>query len=257
MLQRLPGSGSGLAAQCASGEASGLVSWLLRGIDDAVAQHADVIVLSLGSIVDMYTGAGAGLKASFDRATHAAAAAGTLIVAAAGNDGFDLSDGRYLELPAQARDVLAITASTNPDCAENNRTGAVCAPGPVTRPYYANSGTTLAALAAPGGNYPVGGDTSVSGWVRGACSAGHPNTQDGPVDSGHSMGCFNLGHQSYVQAMGTSASAALAGGQAALIRAAHPEWTVATVLQVMRATARSLPSGLALIDAAAAIAYRP
>lgn len=258
VLQRVPGDGATAEAKCTKGEAAGLVSWLLKGIDDAVSQHADVIVLSLGSVIDLYTGDGAGLKASFDRATHAAAEAGVVIVAAAGNDGFDLSNSRYLELPAQARDVLAVIASTNPDCAENNRTGAVCAPGPVTRPYYSNYGAPLNAIAAPGGNYPQGSDEAVSGWVRGACSSGRPGTADGMPDANHSEGCFNLGHQGYVQAMGTSASAPLAAGVAALVRAAHPNWDATMVVSALRNSARPMPQMSAgIVDAAAALAFKP
>ncbi len=258
VLQRMPGIGSTVAAQCASGQAAGLVSWLLKGIDDAVQQHADIIVLSLGSIVDLYTGDGAGLKSAFDRVTHAAASAGVLIVAAAGNEAFDLSNPRYLQLPAQARDVIAITASTNPACAENNSTGAACAAGAVTMPYYSNFGAPLQAVAAPGGNYPVGGDEAVSGWIRGACSSGKPSTVDGlPSDSTHSFGCFNLGHVQYVQAMGTSASAGLAAGAAALLRAAHPGWTPANVALALRSTATVTLGGKLVLNTAAALDFQP
>ncbi len=258
VLQRMPGAGATVAAQCAAGEAEGLVSSLLKGIDDAVAQHADVIVLSLGSIVDLYTGDGAGLKTSFDRATHAAASAGVVIVAAAGNDGFDLSNARYVSLPAQARDVLAVTASTNPDCKEATGLIGSCAAGAVTRPYYSNHGAPLNAVAAPGGDLPMGTDEGVSGFVRGACSSGKPGTTDGLPASGASMGCFNLGHQQYVQAMGTSASAPLVGGVAALVKAAHPGWDGAAVVSAIRASARTMP-GLSepLVDAGAAVAYTP
>ena len=252
VLQRMPGSGSTVAAQCQAGQASGLVSWLLKGIDDAVAQHADVVVLSLGSIVDLYTGDGAGLKSAFDQVTHAAANAGVLIVAAAGNDGFDLSNTRYLQLPAQARDVLAVTASSNANCAENNLTRATCVAGAVTVPYYANYGAPLQALAAPGGNYPAGADEAVSGWIRGACSSGLPGTETGvPADRTHSYGCFNLGHAAYVQAMGTSASAGLAAGAAALLRATHPAWTPAAVAASMRSGSIALKGGSTLLDTAA------
>ncbi|GAA3765037.1 S8 family serine peptidase [Terriglobus aquaticus] len=249
VLQRMPGTGVTVSAQCQAGQASGLVSWLLKGIDDAVSQHADVIVLSLGSIVDLYTGDGAGLKSAFDQVTHAAANAGVLIVAAAGNDGFDLSNSRYLELPAQARDVLAVTATSNPDCAEDNRTGAACSAGAVTLPYYSNYGAPLQAVAAPGGNYPAGADEAVSGWIRGACSSGVPGTADGaPSDHAHSYGCFNFGHAAYVQAMGTSASAGLAAGAAALLRATHPAWTPAELAAAMRSGTTALKGGSTLLD---------
>jgi subtilisin family serine protease len=217
-----------VATQCATGQAGGLLSWVIQGIEDAVANHADVVSLSLGSLIDLETGEGAGLKATFDRVTYAATQAGTILVAAAGNDGFDLSNQRYMELPAQAHGVLAIVGSTNPACAENLTAGAVCNPGPITRAYYSNFGAPLNTLAAPGGSMPDGATAGVaSGWIRGACSAGIPGTQDGAPDATHSLGCFNLGHTQYVEAMGTSASAALAAGVAALYRGAHPAWSAA------------------------------
>lgn len=236
VVQRMPGSGATDTERCANGQASGLMSWVIQGIDDAVAQGANVISLSLGGMVDLYTGDGAGLKTMFDRATHAAAEAGVVIVAALGNDGFDFSNPRYIELPAQARDVIPVVATTNPACAENLASGASCTAGAVTIPYYSNRGAA-GAVAAPGGSYPEGGDEAVSGWVRGACASGAAGTADGlPVDSHHSFGCFALGHQQYVQAMGTSASTPLVAGVVALMRAAHPDWNVQKVADVLRST---------------------
>jgi subtilisin family serine protease len=254
-MQRMPGTNGGdEAAQCESGEASGLLSWVLQGIEDAVEQRADVITLSLGVMVDMQTGEGAGLKASFDRVTYAAEQAGAVVVAAAGNDGFDFSDARYVELPAQARGVLAVVASTNPACAETATMTAACVAGAPALAYYANRGAMLNAVAAPGGSYPEGGDDAVSGFVRGACSRGLPETVDGlPGDDAHSLGCFGLGHQAYVQAMGSSASAPLAAGVAALLRAAHPEWDAATLIERMRVSATPLADGYGVVNAAAAL----
>jgi subtilisin family serine protease len=262
VIERLPDPASSapdIATQCATGQASGLLSWVIQGIQDAIAQHADVISLSLGMVVDLETGEGAGLQAIFDRVTYAASQAGAVVIASAGNDGLDLFNPRYIELPAQARGVLAVVASTNPGCAEDlaQASGGIspdCAPGPVTLPYYSNFGAPLNAIAAPGGSYPAGPDTGVSGWVRGACSSGLANTADGPPsDTAHSFGCFNLGHVAYVQAMGTSASAALAAGAAALIRAANPSWTSSQIIAAMRASAsqtQSLPAAPLLNTAA-------
>jgi lantibiotic leader peptide-processing serine protease len=246
VLQRMPASITGdtnPADLCEAGEASGLLSWVMQGIEDAITNRADVISLSIGALADLSTGDGAGLLAAFNKITYAAEQANIVIVASAGNDGLDLSNPRYVELPAQSRGVLAIVASTNPACAENTIPGAVCASGPVTFAYYSNYGSPLNALAAPGGSYPDGGDTTVSGWIRGACSSGKPNTVDGlPIDSNHSYGCFNLGHTPYVQAMGTSASAPLAAGAAALLRAAHPTWSADTVVTAMRNSAITMPA---------------
>ncbi|MBB5329229.1 S8 family peptidase [Tunturiibacter gelidoferens] len=257
-LQRMPASITGDTNpndQCEAGEASGLLSWVMQGIEDAIANRADVISLSVGAVADLTTGDGAGLLAAFNQITYAAAQANVVLVASGGNDGIDLSNPRYIELPAQSRGVLAIAASTNPACAQNTTPGATCTPGPVALAYYSNYGAPLNALAAPGGSYPDGPDTGVSGWIQGACSSGLTNTADGlPADSTHSYGCFNLGHTPYVQAMGTSASAPLAAGVAALLRAAHPDWSAATVVTAMRNSAVPLPGlSIPLIDAAAAL----
>jgi subtilisin family serine protease len=240
VLQRMPGSGATLTAQCEAGQAEGLLSWVLQGINDAVANHADVISLSLGTMVDLTTGDGAGWKAQFDAVTYAAAQAGTVIVAAMGNDGLNLSPGgpnaQYVELPAMARSVLPVTASTNPACAENLAAGAVCAAGAVTRPYYANYGAA-GEIAAGGGSYPEGAGTGVSGFVEGACSSGLVNTTDGLPANGQSFGCFGTGHAPYIQAMGTSASAPLVAGAAAILRAEHPGWSAAAIVAALQTSA--------------------
>lgn len=239
VLERVPAAtGATDTARCEAGESSGLLSWVLAGINDALANNAQVISMSLGTTIDLASSDGARVKSAFDHVTYAALQAGAVLVAAAGNDGYNLNNPRYVEIPAQAQGVLAVIASTNPDCAEDTRSGATCRPGNSSMAYYSNYGSPLNAIAAPGGSYPEGADTAVSGWVRGACSMGVPHTADGlPSDAAHSFGCFDAGHAAYVQAIGTSASAPLVAGAAALLFAAHPEWSAQIVVDALRHTA--------------------
>jgi subtilisin family serine protease len=97
---------------------------------------------------------------------------------------------------------------------------------------------------------------ATSGWVRGACSSGIPNTTDGlPTDSSHSFGCFDLGHTAYVQAIGTSASAPLVAGAVALLRSVHPDWDPTRVIDALRSTAIPPTSALPVpqLDTATAL----
>jgi subtilisin family serine protease len=246
VLERLPAVATAAdPTGCLNGQASGLLSWFVQGIEDAILNRADIVSMSFGTLVNITTGSGSGELTVFNRATAAAFNAGVVLIAAAGNDAANLSSGEVVELPAQSRDVLAVVASTNPACAQNLKAGATCAEGPVTLAYYTNVGAPLNPLAAPGGSYPSAGALNPSttpnaetGWVTGACSNGKPSTVSGiPSDAAHSLGCFNLGHAAYVQAIGTSASAPLVAGAAALLLSAHPTWSPATVIQSLRSAA--------------------
>lgn len=252
VLERVPAAGSQSAqVLCENGTPAGLMSWVLAGISAASAQGADVISLSLGGLIDSYSGEGAGLIAAYNRAAYTATTNGSLLVAAVGNNAQSLDNNRYVEMPAQAEDVLAVLASTNPQCAQTQTAGSPCAAGPVSLATYSNYGVTLQAVAAPGGSNPTGpaNGVGVTGYVRGACSSGLPGTADGlPSSAGHSFGCFSLGHTAYVEAVGTSASAPLVAGVVALLKAASPQLTPQQIANVIRtsATAVGTSSGFTL-----------
>jgi subtilisin family serine protease len=242
VIERLPSTSTSgtTTAQCEAGEGSGLLSWVIKGIQDAITNKASVISLSLGTLVDTSTGDGAGWVTQMDSVTYAAAQAGAVIIAAAGNNGINLAGSKYVDLPAQNRNVLAVVASTNPACKENLAAGATCVAGSVTRAYYSNYGSVLNAVAAPGGSLPVYSTLGVSGAVRGACTSGIAGTVEGlPATKGQSFGCFALGHTPYVQAIGTSAATPFVAGAAAILRAAHPSWTPAQVISALRSSAAS------------------
>jgi lantibiotic leader peptide-processing serine protease len=241
VLERLPATSAATpTAACEAGQATGLLSWVIEGIDDAVANHANVISLSLGTLVDLTTGDGAGWKSTFNAVTYTASQSGVTIVAALGNDSLNLNS-TLIELPAESRNVLPVAASTNPACAENLTPNATCIPGPITLASYSNFGAPNT-LAAPGGSYPEASATGVSGFVRGACSSGLTNTTDGLPANGQSFGCFNLGHTPYIQAIGTSAAAPLVAAAAALLHAVHPNWTPTQIIAALLTTATHLPN---------------
>ena len=256
VLERMPAAGAAdTTTLCTNGAPAGLMSWVLAGIEAASAAHADIISLSVGGLLDTYSGEDAGLIAMFDRATYQATQNGSLVVAALGNDGQSLDNSRYMEMPAQATDVVAVMASTNPACAQNLNSGATCQEGSAALAYYSNYGVTLNAVAAPGGSYPeTSTATGETGFVRGACSMGLPHTANGlPALRGHSFGCFDQGHAQYVEAMGTSAAAPLVAGVAALIKGAQPHLSPTQIANLLRTTASLAVPAMPQVSAAAAL----
>jgi hypothetical protein len=248
VLQRMPGTGSNtVTANCEAGEPAGLLSWALEGIADAMVQKANVISMSFGTLIDITTPDGTAWQEQFNSVTAAATKHNVVLIASLGDDGLNLTlgSGNYLEMPAQSLNVLAIAASTNPACAENLTPGATCTAGARALASYTNyvlnqTRNQPRIIAAPGGNYPEGpglnDPSAATGFVTGACSNGLPNTADGLPQNGRSFGCFGSGHASYVQAMGTTASAALVAGAAAILHAANPRASAEDIINSMYAS---------------------
>ena len=110
-----------LIAKVMDNTGSGQVSWLISGIEWAVNNNAKVISMSLGS---------SSYSSALDTACSNALAAGTLLVAAAGND--DVNTPFY---PASLSSVISVVAI------DQNKNKA----------SFSNYGSTIA-LAAPGVN---------------------------------------------------------------------------------------------------------
>ncbi len=237
--------------KCRFRNGSGFFSWILGGMLYAQSQGADVISMSLGGFVPRRAPGGGAVLAAFNRIANFINAAGTVIVASAGNAGLDLDNlGSFVHLPSDAEGVISVTATTNPACVEDLTPPLVCAAGPDGLAFYSNFGSSLHGLAAPGGSLPAGGAPGPTGFVRGGCSGGLAGTVTppsagypavGPPPAGTSWGCFSFTglsqHAWYVQAVGTSASSPHVAGVAALIKAANPSLTPAQIRTILQQTA--------------------
>jgi subtilisin family serine protease len=216
--------------------------------------------MSLGGFVPRNQPGGAALFSAFNRVANFVTAHGAVVLAAAGNAALDLNKiGPFVELPADAANIIAVVATTNPALPPPG-----CPPGTDCLASYSDFGSSLHGLAAPGGDIPVGGcafsgtPCNPTGFVRGACSAGVPGTTtpspagypaSGPPPAGTSWGCFQLSaivsgelvnHIWYVQATGTSAATPIAAGVAALVKAANPSLTPSQIRTTLQQTAQDI-----------------
>jgi subtilisin family serine protease len=165
---------------------SGAFSWLIQGIMYASGPdvQADVINMSLGATFDRINAGGGGagpLIAALNRAINHAAAAGTLCVSSAGNEGVNLNS-RIWSIPAQSGNGMAVAATGPYGLADFDRPAS-----------YTNYGQSVINVAAPGGDF--------------ASAAGYP--YDMVLSPGSATG--------YYFAAGTSMAAPHVSGVAALI----------------------------------------
>jgi serine protease len=207
MIVRVLGRGGGSVDDIANGilYAAGLAN----GSGVVPAQRADVVNMSLG---------GPGLNAVLEQACDAAANAGTLLVAAAGND-----NSANPSSPAAFSSVLSVGA-----------VDLVRARAP-----YSNFSTTID-VWAPGGDMSadLNGDTYADGVL--SCSA---NDQ---------------GQFFYQFENGTSMASPHVAGVAALVKATNPSLTAAQIRAILIGNATTqagsgLPNGGRILDALLAV----
>ena len=267
--------------RCANRNANGLVSWVLQGMLRANTLGADVISMSLGAGVprNFPGGDGAAIWSAFNRVINYVTSHGSVLVAAAGNEAADLDRAKaVVAVPVDSPGAISATATTNPALLPPTPPARQpCAAGEDCLAYYSDYGSSLHGVAAPGGDFLAGGCTAAgvcapTGFIRGACAAGVPGTiapssvgypATGPPPAGTSWGCFSSAtqHSWYVQAIGTSGSTPLAGGVAALIKAANPGLSPAQITRILQQSAEDIGKhgydelfNFGLVNATAAVA---
>lgn len=166
---------------------TGSFSWVIGGIlyaaDPAAfglpqCAPADIINMSLGAGFNKRATGGGPLVAALASAVNYATSKGTLVISAAGNNGFDL--GQFQDVvfvPAESGSGLAISATGPRDIA-----GALGPPGDPRAPApYSNYGEGTTYVAAPGG-FPgitalvdVNSPASIAGTKEGALAQYGPN----------------------------------------------------------------------------------
>jgi hypothetical protein len=179
-----------------------------QAIDDAVANGASVVSLSLGSPNS------SGADAAEQDAIDAAIAANVTVVAAAGNEFDNQGNGTLLDYPAAYPGVIAVGASAVFDSAMNNYAAITSE----TVASYSNSGPTL---LAPGGDslsdpaIDCSNSTApcdILHWIE-----GYSTTSAGlPADR-----CSNTGGACSVLFNGTSQATPQVSGAVALMMAKH------------------------------------
>jgi len=179
----------------------------------ATEGRADIINMSLGALFPRGHRDGAELTSALNRAVNFASRNGTLVVAAAGNDGLNMDRAaNWTVTPAESGNAIAISA-TGP---MNFASGATDFNGPTS---YSNHGNSLVWVSAPGGNYDYPGEENCTRLTSTGAAVVRPCWVFDMVLS-TARGTSPAG--AYSWAAGTSMAAPAAAAVAALIKQKHP-----------------------------------
>jgi len=195
---------------------------------------ADIINMSLGALFPRGGGnTGAGLLiAALNKAVNYAGK-NTLVVSAAGNDGFDLDhSGSYIAVPAMSGSGIAVSATGPVGFAVGYPSGAMNFRRPAS---YTNYGSSIIWVAAPGGDYMLPGTANCS---IPRVPAGSVTTQCWVFDMVISCSRGSGGSIStYTWAAGTSMAVPHVAGVAALIKQRYPGISVGALKNFLANTA--------------------
>jgi subtilisin family serine protease len=192
----------------------GLTEWIVDGIIWAVDNDADIINMSLGGgIFDRNDPAYADYVRLYNRALQYASNNNVLVIAAAGNDGYDFTGTNDTTFPAGGVGVVSVASTGAYGWALSPATGGLHPMG-LDRPayMYSNYGNNHIDIAAPGGDYELSfvDDSSV-------CTI-----------AGLARPCFvfdytfSTGNGAWYWSVGTSMASPHAAGVAALIKSEMP-----------------------------------
>lgn len=211
---------------------------LFSAIIDATRKGYPVISMSLGGEILRNQKGSAASWHAWDRVAKWADRNGALLVAAAGNEEFDLN-GPIANLPGDLSTVMSVSATgTNQLVVNGGNLDA--APGSDVLAFYSNFGAAVD-ISAPGGDcgptYPGGCETPyliLSDYI-------FPDT----------------GAAGYAWMAGTSMATPHVSAVAAYVRSIHPDWTTGHVRAWLKSSAQNLgvrqQFGAGLLDADAAV----